>query len=86
MFPVNYSVATNEDIFRFLKYDIIIEFLRKEIEHEFFEFTFLEKIDWFIYRNLQKILANILSFIPKVSHSMESLKPAFDKIKPEFDK
>lgn len=45
LFSVNYPVATNEDIFRFPKYDIIIEFLRKEIEHDFFEFTFLEKID-----------------------------------------
>lgn len=26
LFPVNYAVATNEDIFRYIKYDIIIDF------------------------------------------------------------
>jgi hypothetical protein len=34
LFPVNYSVGSNQDIFRYIKYDILIEFLRKGVELE----------------------------------------------------
>src|ERR1700754_2660453 len=34
LFPVNYSIASNEDIFKYIKYDIILEMLRKEYKVE----------------------------------------------------
>src|SRR4051812_17546947 len=29
LFPVNYSIAGNEDIFRYIKYDVIVELLKE---------------------------------------------------------
>ncbi len=34
LYPVNYSVASNEDIFELVKYDILLELLTKKIEFE----------------------------------------------------
>lgn len=40
--PVNYTVAANEDIFRYIKYDIILNLLQKQVPIESIEFTYKE--------------------------------------------
>src|SRR5690606_18756241 len=40
IFPVNYSVAQNEDIFRYIKYDILIELLRNQVDIESLDLSF----------------------------------------------
>ncbi|MBK7884954.1 MAG: hypothetical protein IPJ81_15095 [Chitinophagaceae bacterium] len=86
LFPVNYAVAANEDIFRYIKYDIIIAFLKRGLDIENLDFSFMQKLEWFTYQKPLKILANILSFIPKVGMTFAAIKDSFEKIKLEFEK
>lgn len=37
LYPVNYSVASNEDIFELIKYDILFSLLEKNLEFEKFK-------------------------------------------------
>ena len=39
LFPTNYSIASNEDILRYIKYDIIIEMLKKSVTLDEIKFT-----------------------------------------------
>jgi|GEM_PF-2236477 len=59
--PVNYSVASNEDIFKLIKYDIIYE-LRRKFKYEFrnVELSIWDTLPIFALKNLDKILAPIL--------------------------
>lgn len=51
LYPVNYSIASNEDIFSYIKYDLIFELLKSGIEVEKMDFTFLQALPWFVLKN-----------------------------------
>ena len=42
--PINYSIASNEDILKYIKYDLIIELLKKKKENEEIELGFLNTL------------------------------------------
>lgn len=62
--PINYSVAGNDDIFKYIKYDIVLELLKKDIQFEENDFSFIETLPLFIQKHPEKIMGNILSAIP----------------------
>ena len=83
LFPVNYSVATNEDIFKYLKFDIIYELLNKDIELEANDFSYLETLPFFLKKNLDSFLALLLLFVPKIGTKTYSI---YEKLKGLADK
>ncbi len=92
LFPVNYSVASNEDIFRYIKYDIITELLEKQINIPFEEIKSNEVLKQFLKKNSDKVLAGIISMLPilgkQVLDSYDRIRPLFDsfsKIKEELN-
>lgn len=82
LFPVNYSVATNEDIFRYIKYDIVYEMLRLNVPIESYDLKFLDTLPDFFKKNIDKIAAALVYMIPIVGknavESYERLKPLLD--------
>jgi hypothetical protein len=67
LYPVNYSIASNEDILSLLQYDIIYELLAKpgvKLEKE--DFNKIEILQWFGIENFDELFFPLLEFIPKV--------------------
>lgn len=70
VFPVNYSVASNEDIFKYIKSDILFQLLGKELDLNEVSTTILESFKEYIYLNPKKTL---YSFLNNVSHLNSTL-------------
>ncbi|MBV5316145.1 MAG: hypothetical protein JZU47_22790 [Prolixibacteraceae bacterium] len=74
--PVNYSLLSNEDVFRLIKYDILLQLINVEgfvIEKEF-EFSGLEYANFFIGENKFLILQNLLKLIPKIQSTVDGIE------------
>ncbi len=66
--PINYSLLSNEDVFRFIKYDILCQLVENEkfdIE-DGFDFTEWDYTKLFLGQNGFAILFNLLKFMPKI--------------------
>jgi len=83
--PVNYSIASNEDIFRYLKYDIILEFIRKNYDPERYDFSFRDVLPYYILKNPEKVIKGFIEYIPKVgkliTEFFEKLESLYNDIK-----
>jgi len=84
IFPVNYSIASNEDIFRYIKYDVIITMLSKEIKLDYNDFSYLESIPSFLKGNLLKTLATLIYMIPKVGKPVYESYQKLEELNKEF--
>ncbi|GGH70225.1 hypothetical protein HNQ91_002967 [Filimonas zeae] len=84
LYPVNYSIASNEDIFSYIKYDLIFELLKSGVEVQKMDFAFLQALPWFVLKNPVKVLAGIIKMIPKVGKEINEyytgLKELYDEI------
>jgi len=65
VFPVNYSVASNEDVFKYIKTDILFQLLAKDVEFDKSEISLISAFEEYIYLNPKKA---ILSFLKNASH------------------
>jgi len=78
--PVNYSVASNEDIFKYIKYDIILEFLRKNVDVESYDFSFLNVLPNYVLGNPLKIIRPFIEYIPKVGKLLDEFIKKLEKM------
>ncbi|MFC1644792.1 P-loop NTPase fold protein [Patescibacteria group bacterium] len=93
LYPVNYQISSNEDILDLIKYDILIELLKKD--KDIFKTNKLE--DFIDLRNLVHVWASenrgdiiktVLSNIPKLGKSMNDaylLVEKFSEFKDKFE-
>lgn len=65
LFPVNYSVASNEDIFKYIKTDILFQLLGADIEFDKSSISITNAFQEYVYLNPKK---TIVSFLKNVSH------------------
>lgn len=65
LFPVNYSVASNEDIFKYIKTDILFQLLGTDIEFDKSSISITNAFEEYVYLNPKK---TIVSFLKNVSH------------------
>lgn len=85
--PVNYSLLSNEDVFRLIKYDILLQLINVDgfaIEKEF-EFSGLEYANFFVGENKFLILQNLLKLIPKIQSTVDGIEN-FSKLIEAFRK
>ncbi len=66
VFPVNYSVASNEDIFRYIKSDILCQLLLKGVEFDLNKITYSDAFLRHVKDNPVKVFAPFLQSIPKI--------------------
>jgi len=66
--PVNYSLLSNEDVFRLIKYDILFQIIkdRQFIFDDIPDFTKMEFTQFFASQNLFLPLVNLLKTLPKI--------------------
>ncbi len=82
LFPVNYSVATNEDIFKYIKYDVIVELLRNGYEVKEDDVKLSKVFKQFFKKNYEKIAASIIHMIPLLG---KEVIDSYDRIRPLID-
>ena len=69
LFPVNYCVAKNEDIFEFIKFEILFQLLGRDVDFDKEKFSYLETIPEFALKNAHKLLSTFLLNLPKIGKS-----------------
>lgn len=75
LFPVNYQICSNDDIFDFLKYDIVVELSKKNKDvfekNDYSSFLDLQRL-FFIWgkNNLKDIFKTGVSYIPKLGRPL----------------
>tara|TARA_R110000751_G_C13795354_1_gene483302 strand:+ start:6264 stop:7769 length:1506 start_codon:yes stop_codon:yes gene_type:complete len=89
LFPVNYSVSSNEDIFELIKYDLFYEILK--FEHIVYEASIskLEHLSFFAKQEFHKLFHIFLKAVPKIgkpiSEVLKDLDGLVGKFKEEHD-
>src|SRR5690606_13964198 len=85
LFPVNYSVASNEDIFELIKFDIIFKLLEKGVELDDVQIPKGVFLPYFFNNHQFDILAHILGYIPKLGGFLEKGAEKLINLKKKFD-
>ncbi|HAO45479.1 MAG TPA: hypothetical protein DCQ97_01035, partial [Chitinophagaceae bacterium] len=84
--PVNYSIASNEDIIRYIKYDIILELIKNGIDFENFDPSFKETLPMYIYKNPGKVIGRLISLIPYVGKELDEVYKKGKKLIKDVEK
>jgi hypothetical protein len=84
LFPVNYSIASNEDIIRYIKYDIIFQLLEKNRQIIQVSKTYLQNLPEFFKKNLDKIAAALVYMIPKIGKDVVDAYEKWNGLAQEF--
>lgn len=81
LFPVNYSVAQNEDIFELIKFDILYELLSYNIKEENISASTFETIAFLSPQEQFEILKKIIKAIPKIGKPLSNIIEALSEVK-----
>ena len=73
LYPVNYSVSSNEDIFELIKYDVLFNLLDKGLDFKEVEISKETFLPFFLNNNAEEIIPYLLGVIPKVGGSLKEL-------------
>lgn len=85
LYPVNYSIASNEDIMELIKYDIGFELLKKGLDFKKVSFDQLFTVQFFIQNEFNNIFHTILKNVAKAGKSVLPIGEALMDLKKEFD-
>ena len=74
--PVNYSLLSNEDVFKLIKYDILYQLIQfKEFKiDDAFRISKGDFTKFFVAKNGFAILSNLLKLIPKIQTTVETVE------------
>lgn len=72
IYPVNYQVASNKDIFELLKRDVLFQLMLNEMISGNVTFTYDEAMSWFVQKNGCSIMAELLPYLSEVAMDPES--------------
>jgi hypothetical protein len=87
LFPVNYSVASNQDIFRYIKSDILFQLLsRHDTQFEKITSGFTDSFYGFFKSNKKKVLSPFLSMIPKIGKNLHTIYSELNSLNEAFCK
>ena len=86
IYPVNYSVASNEDIFELIKYDIFFKLLEKGLDFESVEIDKGTFLPFFLNNHATEIIPFLLGVIPKVGASLKDIANGLIELNNKFEK
>lgn len=78
VFPVNYSVASNEDIFKYIKTDILFQLLGKDIDLEKSTISLKEAFQEYVYLNPKKTIYSFLKNISSLNKETAIISKSID--------
>lgn len=80
VFPVNYSVASNEDIFRYIKADILFQMMGKGVKFKEKEFSTELTAQQYVVSNFGQIAKSLLKAGLSISSKTEGIVKAINEI------
>lgn len=87
LFPVNYSVSSNEDVFELIKFDILFQLLEdEELILDKLDFTTFFTSQFFLLNNAEKFAEWILKRFGKTGKSLVGYAKAIEKLVTEYKK
>tara|TARA_R110001599_G_scaffold184247_4_gene377745 strand:+ start:718 stop:2238 length:1521 start_codon:yes stop_codon:yes gene_type:complete len=84
LFPVNYSVSSNEDIFELIKYDLFYEILKFEPIVDQTSISKLEHLPFFAKQEFNKLIHIFLKAIPKIGKPISEVLKDLDSLVGKF--
>jgi len=84
LFPVNYAIANNEDIFDLIRYDILYELMNQSVNLEKETFSIKETLPNYLNKNFIDILLPFIIGVPKVGKSVYSIIEKLKAIKDHY--
>lgn len=73
LYPTNYSVSKNEDIFELIKYDLLYQILCQQPQLEKFAPRLVDSLSLIGVTDSYKILAPFISYIPKIGKTVDKI-------------
>lgn len=86
LFPVNYSIASNEDIFELLKYDILLELMKKEITFDKSSVPHIKTLFKYSLKNLHHLIAPIALAVPHLGKSAYEMYTKYQQLSEAYFK
>lgn len=83
LYPVHYSVSSNEDIFEYVKFDILFQLLDK-VEFTGPIFSKRELFPKYLLENMYSILGTFVRVIPKIDKGYEQIKKVLDLLAKDY--
>lgn len=83
IFPVSYSVASNDDIFRYIKCDILFQLL-DIVQFDKENVSYSESAKDFFKQNADKVLAKFLYMIPAIGKSVYDVFEKMNDLKEQY--
>lgn len=84
IFPVNYSIASNEDIFRYIKYDILLELFEKGVVIDDIKLDLSQTGLLFFKNNSLSVATNFLTMIPLIGKELSGAAEKIDSLIKKF--
>ncbi len=73
IYPVNFSVANNEDIFRYIKTELLFQLLGRDIEFEKVDINSVQSVSTFIGENIHNVFAPFIRLLPLIGRSLHDI-------------
>lgn len=80
LYPINYSVSKNEDIFELVKYDLLYELLKHKVALDKLDVSFTSAIPFLDSEEQIKAIGRFLSFIPKIGKTVVDVLDELKKL------
>ncbi|TWF39579.1 KAP-like P-loop domain-containing protein [Chitinophaga polysaccharea] len=84
LFPVNYSISSNEDIIRYIKYDIILTMLERHDTFAEEGKSYLKDLPAFMLKNMDKVLEAIIAMVPVVGKNVLEMYEKLGALKDKY--
>lgn len=84
IFPVNYSISSNEDILKYIKYDILYEMLRNNYQVNSINLDYLDTLPFYLKEQPLKMLASLIRIIPVIGKDFSEGIEHIDTLKKHF--
>ncbi len=73
LFPVNYSVATNDDIFKYIKVELLFSLLEKDVEFDMESFSKSMTMPFYLAKHAYEVLIPFVQLLPKVGKNIHAI-------------
>jgi Cdc6-like AAA superfamily ATPase len=84
IYPINYAIASNEDVFRYIKYDVISAMLLNETGVDENDLSYIETFPDFLKKNSLAVLKTFIGMIPKIGKSINENIDSINKLIKDF--
>jgi|GEM_PF-804528 len=86
VFPVNYSISHNEDVFKYIKTEILFKLLSTNVSFDKESFSYYQTVPQFFKSDPIRVFSTLVSLIPKIGKSAyDILDPLYKLAKDCFD-